>query len=398
MRKMNAVRVLHDIRSYGPTPRSRIARRAGLSKPTVTDVVDYLHDKEIVRLSQAEQASGGHRAPLYEFNAQKHCVLGIDIGGDKLMAMVTDLDGTALRTERRDTSHLIRSPEALMSLVGETAHSALKAAGTDPENLLAVTVGTPGVVSPTGTISLAPQLAGWEGFDLRGALATMFDCRVHVEREVTLCLLAEQWLGVAQDFNDALFVQLGVGVGAGLLMNGQAYRGANGAAGEIGLMPIGGSQRGLDLTRFGTFESAVGGDALAQKGAAVARAQRTGYLAELAAGDPASVTAKMIFQAAAADDEAASLIVSDALDVLAEGIASLVCTFNPEAVILSGGISRVGEQLRGPLEQRVTGLVPFPPRFLTSRLGEESVVLGAIRKVTQTIEHDLIFDEEEKSQ
>jgi predicted NBD/HSP70 family sugar kinase len=216
----------------------------------------------------------------------------------------------------------------------------------------------------------------------------VFDCPVHVEREVTLSLLAEQWLGVAQDLSDGLFVQLGVGVGAGLLIDGHVYRGADGGAGEIGLMPVG-SPTPFAGDGLGPFESATGGAALAREGAALARTRRGSKLLELAGGKAHSVTAAMVFAAAAAGDVAAGKVLSKALDVLAQGIAGLVCALNPRAVILSGGMSRAGEQLRGPLESRVATQVPFPPKFLISTVGDEGVALGAVRRVTQTFDFDL---------
>ncbi len=386
------------IRSSGPIARSLIAKKAGLSKPTVTDVVENLRVEGFVRVSHRQNGRdvSSQHPQMYEFCSDKHSVLGIDIGADKLIVMVADLDGNILKTDRRETSHLRgKPPGELLTMVAETSHQLLKETRSMRGGLLAVAVGTPGVISPEGKVSLAPQLAGWEGLDLQASLSEIFTCPVHIEREVILSLLAEQWLGVAQGLEDAMFIQLGVGVGAGFLMNGQVYRGADGSAGEIGFMPVRGGTHGVESTEFGSFESVVGGNALAREGAKAARAENGRKLLELANGDPTAVTAKTVLDAARAGDNVASRIVSDALDVLAEGIASIACAFNPRAVILSGGMARAGELLRGPLEKRVALLVPFAPQFLTSTLGEESVALGAIRRVTRTIEEDLIFTDEE---
>lgn len=103
------------------------------------------------------------------------------------------------------------------------------------------------------------------------------------------------------------------------------------------------------------------------------------------------MTAAMVFASSADGDKTATKILNRAIEVLAQGIASLVCTLNPSAVILSGGLSRAGEQLRAPLEQRVAAQVPFPPKFVISTVGDEGVALGAVRRVTQTLDSELVL-------
>jgi glucokinase len=394
MRRINAARVLHEIRTSGPVSRADLTRITGLSAPTVTNVVKYLGASGHVRPLAPEQARPDGRHPtLYEFCADLQSVLGVDIGADKLMIVLADLDGQVLGTRRRDTSRLRKlGPDELLKLVRETAAELMAEHQVADGDLLAVGVGTPGVVSAGGVVTIAPQLDGWEGLDLRARLADLFGCRVHVEREVILSLLAEQWVGVAQNLDDALFVQLGVGVGAALLLNGNAYRGADGGAGEIGLMPLHGGRHPREIAGYGPFESVTGGAALAREGAAAAGTADGAAMLAMADGDGPAVSAAVVFEAAAAGDRAASMIVNEALTILAQGIASLVCALNPRAVILSGGMSRAGDQvLRRPLEAKVAALVPFPPVFLTSTVGEEAVALGAIRRVTQTLEQDLIL-------
>jgi predicted NBD/HSP70 family sugar kinase len=278
-----------------------------------------------------------------------------------------------LATERRKTG--AREPAALLALGEDAATDALEAAGIAAGSLKAVGVGTPGVVDPvSGRVTLAPQLAGWEGIELGARLEPAFGCPVVVDNEVRLSLLAERWRGAAQEIDDAFFVQIGIGIGGGVLFGGEVYRGAGGAAGEIGYLPLFDGEEPSD--GLGPFEHAAGGTAFARL------AQRAGS---------AAPDAEAVFAAAAAGDVVATDVLEELLDRLARGIAAAVVVLDPATVIVGGGVSRAGERLRAPLEEKIHALVPVAPRVILSQLGDEAVALGGVRLALQTVEHAL-FD------
>jgi glucokinase len=212
---------------------------------------------------------------------------------------------------------------------------------------------------------------------------------VLVDNEVRLSLLAERWRGTAQGIDDAFLVQIGVGIGGGVLIAGDVYRGASGAAGEIGYLPLFDGEE--SSRRLGPFEHAAGGTAFARLARrAVARGDGHAML-ELAGGEPDAIDAEVVFAAAARGDAAATTIVEEVLERLARGIAAAVVLLDPSTVILGGGVSRAGASLLGPLERRVCELVPVAPRMILSSLGDEAVALGAVRLALQAVEARL-FD------
>src|SRR5581483_3152315 len=333
LRRLNSAAVFHAVRTSGPLSRADLARATGLSKPTVAAAVELLLEHGYVTEGElAAAARPGRRPRLLRFASSFGHVLGVDIGADKVLVLVADLAGDVVATERRRTE-----PGALLAQVEEAAAAALDAAGVT--SLKAAGVGTPGVVDPvTGRVTLAPQLPGWEGIELGAHLEPVLGCPVAVDNEVRLSLLAERWLGAAQEIDDAFFVQIGIGIGGGVLFGGEVYRGAGGAAGEIGYLPLFDEEEPSD--GLGPFEHAAGGSAFAR---------------------------------------------------LARGIAAAIVVLNPATLIVGGGVSRAGEQLRAPLEERIRALVPVPPRVILSQLGDEAVALGGVRLALQTVEHRL-FD------
>src|SRR5918996_1827167 len=175
---------------------------------------------------------------------------------------------------------------------------------------MAVAVGTPGVVDPaSGRIALAPQLPGWEGLELRQELGRSFRCPVLVENEVRLSVLAERWQGAAQGIDDAVYIQIGVGIGGGILIGGELYRGADGAAGEIGYLPY--PYDSPLANGPGPFEHSAGGSAFARLGRGAGAGGGGELFTQLAGGDPEAVDAEVVFAAAAEGDEVARAIIAE---------------------------------------------------------------------------------------
>ena len=227
-------------------------------------------------------------------------MLGIDIGANKVLVVRRRPHGR--RARRRSAAGRARgdrqTAETLLDLVGAATDEALATAEVDRSSLQAVGVGTPGVVDPvSGRVTLAPQLGGWEGIRLASRLEPSFPCSVLVDNEVHLSVLGERWRGSAQGIDDALYVQVGVGIGGGVLIGGDVYRGAGGAAGEIGYLPIfDDDDAGRD--GLGPFEHAAGGTAFARLGRRAAAAGESPTLLELAGGDPDAIDAEVVFAAA----------------------------------------------------------------------------------------------------
>jgi predicted NBD/HSP70 family sugar kinase len=387
LRRINSALILEVIRARGPLSRTEIARATGLSKPTVNDVVGLLLEATYVRQSLAPDGDGGRRprrpgprARLMTFRADLGHVLGLDIGADKALAVVADLSGRILARERRPISHKARAGQrVLLHELEGAGEAALATAGVDPASLRAVGVGTPGVVDPsTGRIALAPQLEGWEGLELGRELGSAFGCPAFVDNETNLSLLGERWQGAAVGVRNALYVQVGVGIGGAILIDGEVYRGMSGAAGEIGYL-LGEEDPEPPQLGSGPFEWAAGARAYVRLGARAAAGPAGALLLELAGGEPERVTAELVFAAAAQGCPASRDIVDLLAGRLGRGIANATTVLNPEMVILGGGVSNAGAALRAPVERAVREHAPAPPAVVLSALGDESVAFGAVR-------------------
>lgn len=385
MRQLNLAAVLTVIRSQGPMPRPELARATGLSMPTVKQLVEVLLAKGYVDEIDPPADTGlprrpGPRARFIRFRATLGYVLGVDVGAYSTVAKLADLSGTVVGTSRV-VHYEAAGRHTVLASIRSLVDTLLAESGVQLGDVRAMVIGTPGVVDPkTGDISLAPQIAQWDGVNLGSELSEMIGCPIVVENEAHLSLLAEQWIGAARNFLNVVYIQLGIGIGAAIIIDGRLYRGGSGAAGEIAYVA---TDSDVDQPRdsaAGPFEWSAGGDAFRRRGALAATGPGGELLLKMAGGDPESVTAQIVFDAAAAGDPAALEVTTPILERLGRGVANMASILDPDLVLLGGGIANAGETVLGPVREAVARFSPRPTEVQLSHLGSDGTVLGAIRR------------------
>jgi len=372
LRSLNARTVLELIEAAGPISRAEIARRSGLSKPTVSLALNRLVESDIVREVGRSSGGRGPAAVLYQIDPSAGYVVGLDVGRRWLRVAVADLSGSMVaRKERRSTT---RSAHALLGRLDELVGDVLAEAGLSSAQVDRWVLGTPGVVRVGGrSLVLAPNLPGWGKPEVLSRLHERFG-HVEVENDVNLATLAEQRFGHGRDVDDFLVMSIGTGVGMGLVLNGQLYRGANGAAGEIGYLPLGPGplRRG---SHEGRLEAETGSDAV------VRHAHELGMTGRL--------TAATVFEAARAGDPVAQRVVDGEAERIGLALASVVAVVDPALVVLGGGIGQSADLLLKKVRAQLNALSPMQPRCVVSALGEDAVLLGALATARDLARDDL---------
>jgi predicted NBD/HSP70 family sugar kinase len=345
--------------------RTEVARRSGLSKPTVSLALAHLVESGLVR--QTGEASGGKgpSAKLYELNPGSGWVVGIDVGRRWVRAAVADITGGIVA--RRDERARARSSRALVAQIGEIAHRVAADAGIAWNAVTAATVGSPGVLLPSsGLLQQAPNLPGWGSRGVVEAIRTELGTVVSFENDVNLAALGERSNGLGREVADFVLLWVGTGVGLGVVIGGELYRGGGGAAGEIGYLPIGeGDPHDPANRRRGQLEEAAAASGV------VAHARRLGLRPPL--------TPMAVFAAARRGDDLAREVVEVEAHRLALAIAVVAPILDPQLVILGGGIAHNNaDLLLEPVRHELRALSPFTPRLAVSELGEEGVLAGAV--------------------
>ena len=357
LKSLNERTVLNAIRDYAPVSRAEISRRVGISKPTVSQALQSLLRAGLVR--ETEPAGDGPRygAVFFEPDPGAAFVLGVDLGARFVRAAVCDL--AAEVRGRRDIDLPEPTSNAALATIPPLVLSLLRDAEVPMELLDGVVLGVPGAVEGDSRISLVENVAGLEGDAFAAELRSRFECPVQLENDINLAALGEQWRGVARGVDDFVFISIGTGLGAGLVLRGELHRGRNGAAGE------------LDYARSGheqEFDPCAG--ALCELAATLAAGRRTVLEQPY---DP-----RLIFAAARAGDEVAGEIVAEEARRIALHVAPIAAVADVGLVVLGGGIGMNGDLLSGAVRARLDEWLPHPPRVEASSLGDAAVLTGAL--------------------
>jgi glucokinase len=372
MREINRAAILEIIRRESPISRTTIAERLDISLPTVVRIADQLIDEGFVRLHGGTEWSGGRRRPLLAFNSDAYVVLGVDMGGSKLFGAISDLGGKVIDevTIGQHASSGEESYERLTSVI-DTLLASPKLEG---RRVRGIGVGAPGVTLHTeGVVKWAYSL-NWRDFPLKARLAGRYDLPITVDNDVNLAALGEMWFGAGQNARNMILVYIGNGIGAGIIIDGALYRGSSEASGEIGNMVTDRRFLGTNFENFGALESVASGTGIVNSARAALKSRR----------DPSAIddiTAEDVFEASRQGQKWACKVVQEAVDDLSIAIANLVVSFDPDLIVLGGGLSGSASMLVEPILRRIEGVIPAPPNLVVSTLGLRATVMGAITNV-----------------
>jgi predicted NBD/HSP70 family sugar kinase len=358
LKDLNERTVLDTIRAGAPISRAEISRRAGISKPTVSLALQSLLDAGIVRESAHDPGGPSYGAVFFEPVAEAALVLGFDLGARFLRGAVCDLTG-AVRA-RHDVELPSPGAEAALEAIGALRTSMADSTGLDDELVDGVVVGVPGVVAAGGRVELATNVPGLEQTDVAGEISARLGLPVTLENDINLAALGELWSGVARGVHDFVFISIGTGLGAGLVLRGELHRGHNGAAGELDYA-LGSLGPGLDPCADAVV-------ALAEELAADGR--RTTLAAPY--------DARKLFAAAREGDELAQAVVSESARRIAMHVAPIAGVADVDLVVLGGGIGSNGDLLLEPVRALLREWLPYPPRVEVSSLGDGAVLTGAL--------------------
>ncbi len=358
-RRMTLSSVVQAITSYGPISRASVAKMTGLSKQTVSEIVSSLENDGWVQTVGRTEGNVGRRAVVYEIVPDAALVASVDLGGTKVRVALCNLSGAVVAEITEPTTQ--GGGAAVVDQIGKIIIDAATRHGIGSEKIRVAVVGVPGVLdSRTGHINLAPNINGIDSIDFPALLQARLGIEVLVENDVNLAALGEHWMTHRGDKDDLVFLSIGTGIGAGIVIGGQLVRGSTGGAGEIGYLPFGADPYEEESLTVGALERVAATSAIIHH-----------YL-ELT-GKRRSVPE--IFEASVCGDAEATQVLQKAAGYIARAIAAIAAVVDPACVVIGGSIG-AREELIKMIEPEINRCFARPIPVEVSVLGNHAALVG----------------------
>lgn len=391
VKNFNKHAVLDLIRfTPGGISRIELAKQLDLTRSAISGIIDDLLSANLV-CEMNEKNSETRRSIGLEINPERGKVIGIDMGATHVNFILADFAAQVIR-EMEFPFDIIKGPKVCLEQVDKNLQTLLEEVGIKKSDIYSIGVGVPGpIVSEAGIVSAPPIMPGWDTYPIRKELSDRWGIPVSLNNDAELGALGEWAYGAGRGEHNLVYVKVGTGVGAGLLINGQIYRGSTGSAGEIGHITIDENGPLCSCGNRGCLEAFTGGKAIARKAIdAVRRGQRT-VLENIKPID--SISAQDVIAAARRGDLVSQQIFSEAGSHLGTAIASLVNLFNPGIVVVGGGVAQIGDLLLEPIRhtvsQRSLLVASRAVRISAALLGRRSSGMGAVVQANSMIIHKL---------
>jgi glucokinase len=308
---------------------------------------------------------------------ERACVLGIDIGGTNLRVALADMTGNVLARASLTTTN-VRDANLMVAKINECTDQLLQEAGIARDAIAAIGAGAPGITNAeTGVVIVTSYLLGWRDVALKSMLEAALGVPAAVDNDVNLAALGESFFGAANGTPNFVFVAVGTGVGAGIILKGELFQGTAWTAGEIGYMLVPGvSEQSVDPGQPGPLEGLVGGEGLRRQWLSLWDPAHTTL--------PQNLTATQIFDGAVDGDAIANSLLDRAASTLACAIFNMTLILNAPLFVLGGSVG-----LHPALRDRTQRVVDtyarrLRPQIVLSTLGNDAQLMGAIRLAQQT--------------
>ena len=375
---VNKREIINLIREKSPIYRAEIARSCGLSLPTVMKITDGFIERGLVREIGQAKSTGGKPPTLLEFIGTAKYIVGVDVGTTNIIVILMDLTANIVYKAQQKTDHAHRVEivaEQIVNLIREV----ISRSGVPEDKLLGIGVGVPGLVQPdTGIITFSPDL-GWKHVDMRETLNQHFNLPVMIDNVTRAMAMGELNFGLGKNLCNFMCINLGYGIGASIVIDGQLYKGSKGTSGEFGHIAVEKDGPLCDCGNHGCLEALASANAMSKQARAAIQSGAQSLLLSLANGNAEDIDAKLIYEAYKANDSLATAIVMQSITYLGVAIGSMINFLDPQMIILEGGVSKAGDTLLTPLRAEVKKHVisGHEPHFAISALGGNAAAVGA---------------------
>ncbi len=380
--------ILEVIRKNGPISRTDISKITELNIVTVSNYINHYIKKGLVIEGELDESTGGRKPVLVELNAKSGYIVGVGLNMMSIVGVLVDLEINVVAEIKRERPP--ENSEAVIERMVDIAQEIIQKAEIDKEKIVGVGVGVPGIIDERGRTIRWPQSLGEKDLSVCLSIKDTFEKRLNiptfVENDANAAVLGEKWLGLDRDVRHMLYMFSGVG--CGVLINGEIYRGATGAAGELGICSFRASKEYANdiAPQLGRWSMDIGMVEYATE--LIKKGEKT-LIKDYVQGDLNKITFKEVVRAIKEKDNLALKVVEHAGSELGKKIAFLVNLLNPEIVVIGGGIEDCGapllDSVKNAIKEWSVEEASSQVKIIPSAFGENAVALGVVGIVAREV-------------
>lgn len=385
----NTLAVLNALRQNHCISRASIARITGLTPATVSRIVNRLGENGIIRIVGNGKSTGGRRPLLIEFVPDAFFLAGVDIGVAKALVLVIDLHGNIVSRQRIVLDPEEEKESELLKII-EATHKTFDALGNLSKKIYGIGISFPGIVDTEKGIAIqAPNLPKWKNTPLVEIFENEFGIFCSLENDAKAMALGEARFGAGRGAKNIFAIYLGRGIGGGIIIDNELYRGSLSISGEIGHITVNPSGPKCTCGNRGCLEVMASGPAIAAAAKKAIAAGTSSIIESKAGGKLDHITAEIVNEAACLNDALALRIMNEAAEYIGIGLASVVNLFAPDRIVLSGALVSAGDFFLETIQKTVASRAfvydRVHPKFVRSELGENGACIGAAALVLDKI-------------
>lgn len=387
--RLNKIEVLKIIRESKVVSRAEIVKLARLSAPTVTRIVDGLIESQLVQMVGEGDSTGGRPPKLLKFDGSQAYVIGIDLGSTSIRGAISNLRGDIL-IEIETPTDINGGFKKTCLQIDKLIDKLKERSKLDTTKILGLGLAVAGLINfESGIIEYSPVF-NWKKVNLRDELGKYLDLPIIYDNVSRVTAFGELLQGVGRKYNNFIFVNAGYGIGAGIIIDGKPFYGNRGFAGEFGhiLLDSRGKYVGKDGLK-GSLESMASGYGIAEIAKHCVAENKNSKILEKVHGFKERITAEIVVECAQEGDVLAEEIFDEAMRYWGIGLDILVKLFDPEAIVLTGGLTRNGdiffEKLRENMSKNRFKEVKDEMQLLPSSFGEDASLIGALSLILNKV-------------
>lgn len=377
---MNKATVIELLRKNDRTFKAELSRMTRLSQPTILKIIDELDQKNLITQLGLGQSTGGKMPDLIGLNCHRHHIVGVDVGSTRILAVIINLQGEIIYSDENAVSATEGQDVVIAHLI-DIIQKTLTIGRERQCDIIGVGIGMPGLIDQKkGNVVFSPNF-GWENVPLLSRLQQKISLPIRIDNVSRTMACGEKYFGDCGDLENFVCVNIGHGIGAALMVNGELYSGSSFTAGEFGHFSVRQNGRICECGNRGCLQSIASGNAIAKTAREFVESGMGNEFLQAAHNDINAIDAKIVFDLAAKNNPAAIEIVKEVTHYLGISLANLINLLDPDAIVITGGVSKAKDTLIQPLAEEIRNhqmrYAGRSVRVFVSRLGDNCAAIGA---------------------